>query len=142
MTISDDRILQRRLHPIHGVLLAGTIPLFVGGLLSDLAYQSSYEIQWSNFASWLIAGGLIFGGVACLWAIIAMIRIRHCKGAVLFYPLLLLATWILGFFNSLIHARDAWAAMPAGLVLSVIVVLLACTATWIGFAKFGVGGER
>jgi uncharacterized membrane protein len=139
---SRGRIDQRGLHPIHGVLLAGTIPLFLGALLSDYAYSSSYQIQWANFASWLIVGGLVFGGVALLWSVINLIRAHQRHGLAIAYTLFLLATWVLGFFNSLIHAKDAWASMPTGLILSVIVVLLACVSTWIGFAKFGVGGAR
>ena len=41
--------------PLHGTLLAGTVPLFLGALLSDIAYGQTYQIQWANFASWLIA---------------------------------------------------------------------------------------
>lgn len=142
MEVNDDRLYQLPLHSLHGVLLAGTIPLFLGGLLSDLAYASSYQIQWSNFASWLIVGGLIFGGGALLWAMASLIfarRRRHCSSV---YPALLAVTWILGLVNSLVHAKDAWAMMPLGLILSVVVVLLACAANWIGFVKCGVGGRR
>lgn len=140
MTVSNDRLDQWALHPIHGALLAGTIPLFLGGLLSDFAYSSSYHIQWANFAAWLIAGGLVFGGFAFVWSIVHLVR--HRGPFAVIYTLLLLTTWILGFLNSLIHAKDAWASMPAGLTLSLIVVLLACASTWLGFAKFGVGGAR
>ncbi|MGD8175835.1 DUF2231 domain-containing protein [Marinimicrobium sp. ARAG 43.8] len=142
MTVNDDRILQRRLHPLHAVLLAGTLPLFLGGLLSDFAYSSSYHIQWSNFASWLIAGGLVFGGFALLWAIVDLVRASRRVGCSLLYVFLLFVMWILGFINSLIHAKDAWASMPMGLILSVIVFVLACAATWIGFARGERGGER
>lgn len=142
MTGRDDRTYHARLHPVHGVLLAGTIPLFLGGLLSDIAYAFSYQVQWSNFASWFVAGGLVFVGFALLWAIINLFRADRRGGRLILYTVLLLATWLLGFINSLIHAKDAWASMPTGLVLSAIVVLLACVSTWIGFAKFGVGGGR
>lgn len=146
VTVSDDRIHPKRLHPIHGVLLAGSIPLFLGSLLSDLAYSSSYQIQWSTFASWFTLGGLVFTGFALLWAIINLIRANNSGGRALlytlFYTLLLLTTWVMGFFNSLVHARDAWGSMPSGLVLSAIIFLLACASTWIGFAKFGVGDGR
>ena len=127
-------------HPGHAVLLAGTIPLFLGAALSDIAYMASYQIQWSNFASWLIVGGLVFGGLAVLWAVVDVIRTARRGRRPLIYALLLLTTWILGFINALIHARDAWATMPAGFVLSVIVVVLACAATWLGFAGLRVGG--
>lgn len=43
--------MQRPLHPLHTVLLAGTVPLFLGVLLVDLAYFNTYEVQWKNFAS-------------------------------------------------------------------------------------------
>lgn len=142
MTVNEDLDYRSRMHPIHAVLLSGTIPLFLGGLLADLAYSSSYQIEWSNFASWLIAGGLVFGGFALLWAVINLFRpARQGRHAVL-YVILLLATWVLGFINALTHARDAWATMPMGLILSVIVVLLACATTWVGFAKFGVGVRK
>jgi uncharacterized membrane protein len=56
------------------VLLAGMLPLFLGALFSDIAYAQSYQIQWKNFASWLIPGALVFGGFALLWAIIDLLR--------------------------------------------------------------------
>jgi uncharacterized membrane protein len=59
--------VPRTLHPVHAVLLAGTVPLFFGALISDVAYAASYELQWKNFASWLIVGGLLLGGVALVW---------------------------------------------------------------------------
>ncbi|NKQ12080.1 DUF2231 domain-containing protein [Pseudomonas sp. SST3] len=128
-------------NPLHATLLAGTIPLFLGGLLSDIAYFRTYQIQWSNFSSWLIAGGLVFCGLALLFALANLIRANQKKGRPLVYLLLLLATWVLGFINALEHAKDAWATMPLGLLLSVIVTLLACAATWIGLTNLRAGGE-
>jgi uncharacterized membrane protein len=122
-------------------LLAGTVPLFLGAMLSDIAYFKTYEVQWSNFAAWLIAGGLVFCGLALLFAVVNLIRARHRKGRPLAYFILLLATWLLGFINALEHAKDAWATMPLGLVLSVIVTVLACAATWIGLSNLRDGGE-
>jgi uncharacterized membrane protein len=92
-------------------------------------------VQWTNFASWLIAGGLVFAGVALLWAAVDLLRstvMRHRRGTL--YLLLLLGSFVVGFVNALIHAKDAWAAMPAGLWLSVVVVLLAALASAIGLA--------
>lgn len=129
-------------NPLHATLLAGTVPLFLGALLSDIAYFRSYEIQWSNFASWLIAGGLVFCGLALLFALANLLRARPRAGRPLVYFLLLLATWALGFVNALEHAKDAWAAMPSGLVLSVIVTVLACVATWLGLTNLRTGGAE
>ena len=47
MTAPVDRPYQTyplTLHPIHAVFLAGTIPLFLGALLNDIAYFQSYQI--------------------------------------------------------------------------------------------------
>ncbi|GGY03718.1 hypothetical protein GJV26_08600 [Massilia dura] len=121
-------------HPpgrLHAILLSGTVPLFLGALASDAAYYRSYQIQWSNFASWLIAGGLLFGGLALLLSVAGLLRARHRTGRPLIGLLLLLATWVLGLGNAFVHAKDAWAAMPEGLIVSVIVAALACIATWI-----------
>ena len=68
------RIDRTGIHPLHAFLLISSVPLFLGGLLSDWAYSSSYEIQWTNFASWLIAGALVFAGFALLWAFIELLR--------------------------------------------------------------------
>ena len=118
--------------PLHATLLAGTVPLFLGALLSDIAYYNSYQIQWNNFASWLIAGALLFCGLALLFALVNLIRAKRKAGHPLMYFLLLLATFVLGLINAFEHAKDAWASMPSGLVLSVIVTVLACASTWVG----------
>lgn len=118
--------------PLHVILLAGTVPLFLGALLSDIAYFNTFQIQWSNFASWLIAGALLFCGLALVFAVVNLLRARQKSGHPLMYFLLLLVTWVLGLVNAFEHAKDAWAAMPSGLVLSVIVTLLACAAAWVG----------
>lgn len=129
-------------HPLHATLLAGTVPLFLGALLSDIAYFRSYQIQWSNFSSWLIAGGLLFCGLALLFALVNLVYSRSRGRQPLVYFLLLLAAWVLGFINALQHARDAWAIMPTGLVLSALVALLACAASWIGLSGARAGGAE
>lgn len=120
-------------HPLHAVFLGGAFSLFVGAAVSDVAYAMSFDIQWNNFASWLLVGALTFGGVALICAIVDLFRARQRARGVIPYAVVWIAVWVVGFFNALIHARDAWASMPAGLVLSVITVVLACAATWLGF---------
>jgi len=113
-------------------LLAGTVPLFLGALLSDITYYNSYQIQWNNFASWLIAGGEVFCGLALLFALVNLVRAPRKAGRPMLYVLLLLATWIVGLVNAFEHAKDAWASMPTGLVLSVVMTVLALVTTWVG----------
>lgn len=141
--MSPAHLNRRVLHPIHAVLLASSLPLFFGALLSDWAYSSTWEIQWSNFASWLIAGALVFVGFALLWAVIDFFRsdVRRDRLGAL-YLLVLLTTFVLGFINALVHAKDAAATMPAGLVLSVLVFLLTLVAVWLGFSTLRSGAAR
>lgn len=118
---------------LHAILLGGTFPLFLGASLSDTAYSQTYQIQWSNFASWLIAGAMVFCGFALLFALVNLVRAPRKGGQPLAYFLTLLATFVLGLINAFQHAKDAWAVMPSGLVLSIIVTVLAFVAAWIGF---------
>lgn len=127
-TVDRSLAVRDQIAPLHAFLLGGAITLFIAAMLSDWAYASTYEIQWNNFASWLIAGALVLTALAVVWGFVDMFRQRVGDSRRLVYPVLLLITWILGFINALIHAKDAWASMPEGLVLSVIVVLLACVA--------------
>jgi uncharacterized membrane protein len=122
----------------HAFVLAALVPLFLGAWLCDFAYWSSQQIEWSNFASWLTAGGLVFGAVALACALADIARAR-ARGSSLILALLLLMTWVLGFINALVHARDAWAVMPTGLVLSLIVAVLACVSAFVGFASLRAG---
>lgn len=122
---------------MHAILAFSTVPLFLGATLSDWAYFSSHEIQWVNFAAWLIAGGLLIAGPALLWGAVDLLRSparRHRGG--LIYLALLLATFVVGFINALIHGKDGWAAMPTGLILSVVVLLLAAVASAMGLAGY------
>ncbi|MCP2052782.1 UNVERIFIED_ORG: putative membrane protein [Pseudomonas fluorescens] len=128
--------------PLHSTLLAGTVPLFLGALLSDIAYGQTYQIQWTNFASWLIAGALVFCGFALLFALVNLVRAEHKGGRPAAYFLLLLITWVLGLVNAFQHAKDAYAMMPVGLVLSVIVTVLAIVATWVGLTNLRSGAAK
>jgi uncharacterized membrane protein len=138
-----DRVRRIGIHPLHAFLLAASVPLFLGALLSDWAYSSSYEIQWTNFASWLLVGALVFAGFALLWGLIELLRgDRSWRGRPLIAFLVLLAAWILGFVDALVHAKDAWAKMPEALLLSIIVTALAIAAAWLGFSTLRAGDAR
>lgn len=62
------------LHPLHAILLAVPLPLFFGALLCDLAYSASFHVQWLNFSSWSIVGGLLVGAFTFLWKLIGILR--------------------------------------------------------------------
>ena len=139
MVATSDPGPLRPIHPLHAILLAFPLPLFLGALLSDLAYRASFQVQWANFSSWLIAGGLLVGAFAVLWALINLFRRGTAQRTrAIVYFVVLLAMWGLGFVNALVHAKDAMATMPEGLYLSIISTLLALVAAWIGYSGFRV----
>ena len=125
--------------PLHAILLAGTVPLFLGALLSDITYYQTYQIQWSNFASWLIAGGLVFCGLAVLFALVNLIRADRKAGRPVIYLVLLVVTWALGLVNAFEHAKDAFATMPSGLILSALTTLLIVVTAWLGLTSVRSG---
>ncbi len=134
-----DASLQRpmaRLHPLHSIILAFPLPLSVGAVLSDIAYRNSFHVQWANFSAWLVAGAVTMTTLAVIWALVDVVRAHAVQraGAAL-YLVVLLVLWGLGFVNSLVHAKDAWAMMPEGLYLSAAMALLALVAAWMGYSR-------
>jgi uncharacterized membrane protein len=125
---------RRSFGPLHLFLLASLVPLFLGSALSDYAYTSTYQVQWINFSSWLIVGGLVFGGMALVCGLIGLLRAGRRDRLFVIHFVLLLAACVLGFINALIHARDAWGSMPMGLVLSLVVAVLVCASAAVGFS--------
>ncbi|HEX6397474.1 MAG TPA: hypothetical protein VFZ95_08635 [Steroidobacteraceae bacterium] len=125
--------MQRTIHPLHAMLLAGSFPLFLGVLLTDVAYFYSHEVQWKNFASWLIVGALLFSGLSLPWALAGAAGTRWRVSGRTIYLLVLAVAWILGLLNAFVHAGDAWASMPQGLVIAVIDTVLIIVALGLGF---------
>jgi glucose/arabinose dehydrogenase len=111
----------------------GTSPVKGGNrltLLRDADGDGTYELS------------TVFAGIALVFAIVDLFRAHRRGRGIGLYFLILLATWVVGFFDALMHARDAWGSMPGGLILSVIVTLLACVATWLGFCTPRIGGTK
>lgn len=123
---------------MHAVVSFSALPLFLGALLSDWAYASSYQVQWTNFADWLNAAGLSLAVIALLWAALAELGTQGPQeGHRWLHVVILAISVILAFVNALVHAKDGWAAMPAAPVLSSLVVLTTAVASVIGLARFG-----
>lgn len=132
------------LHPLHAILLAFPIAFFSGALVSDITYLNSAQIQWSNFAAWLIAAALLFGGLVLVWAIAVAVRHRRAGGrSPMLYPILLAAMWIIGLVNAFQHSQDGWSSVgTAGLLLSILSTLLALAAGWVGYSGVRRAGEQ
>lgn len=127
--------------PVRALALGGTLAFFLAATLADVAYANTYEIQWQNFASWLIVGALVLGAVALLSAIVGLRpAVRHARSGP--YAIVLSAAWIVGLLDAFMHARDAWASMPGGLVLSAAASVLTGIAAWLGLAAPRSGAVR
>ena len=129
------------LHPLHAVLVAWPVPLFLGALISDIAYARTYQIQWINFADWLVAGGLVFTGLALAWSLVAAVLDRGRNRQALVVAGLLLLTFLFGLLNAFQHARDAWATMPGVVVWSLVVTLLSIAAVALSIVSVRRQGD-
>lgn len=109
------------------------LSLNLGALLSDIAYYRSFELQWVNFAAWLIVGALLLGTIVLLVAFVDAVRGRGARR--LLYLALFAAMWGVELINALVHARDGWASMPTGLILSAIIVTISLVAAWAGLSR-------
>lgn len=141
MQARSERRTAAGFHLYHVLLVTAAVPLFLGGLFADLAYARTYEIQWLNFAAWLIAGAMVFTGLALAWSLADVVLDRARRRGPLVGLLLLLATFVVGLLDSFMHARDAWGAMPSGLVMSVVVTALAIVTLWFSVAGPRIGAE-
>lgn len=119
---------------MHTLLVFSAFSLFLGALLSNWAYLATEQVQWTNFAAWLTAGGLVFAGLALAWALVEHLARRRGRLA-LPYVLALAAAWLVGLLNALVLAKDGWAAMPAALWLSAVVLLLIAVSGGLGVAN-------
>jgi uncharacterized membrane protein len=98
---------------------------FVAVLIFDIAYAQTFNILWMKCAAWLVAMGLVFAivpqliNLARVWFIKA--RIRSGVQSINFW--LNVVAIVAALINAFVHSRDAYAVMPAALVLSIITVL-------------------
>ncbi len=124
---------------LHGLLLTFPVALFTSAVATDITYLNTAEMQWTNFSAWLIAGGLVFGGLVLLLALIDLFR---RSGGGLVYFLVLAVMWVVGLVNAFKHSQDAWSSVGAlGLVLSIITALLALIAGVMFYGRSTVREE-
>lgn len=107
------------LHPV-------TPGFFVGAWLFDIIYVYSMEPLWTRAASWLIALGLVISilprliNLAQVW--VGVSSPAYSAQKIHFWAYLVAI--VLEIFNAFIHSRDAYAVVPAGVILSTVAVIL------------------
>ena len=99
---------------------------FTGALIFDIIYTCNADMLWTQAASWLIALGLVF---AIIPRLINLVQVwvgaswPQTSTVKLHFWLNLVAT-VVAIINAFVHSRDAYAVVPQGVILSVIVVAL------------------
>lgn len=127
---------RARTGPLHAILLAFPVALYPSALLCDITYLRSAEMQWSNFAAWLIAGADVFAGLLIIVALVRFVRGGRA-GRDLLYLLAIAAMFVAGVVNAFKHSQDGWSSVGTlGLFLSLCCALLALFAAFLAFSEF------
>jgi uncharacterized membrane protein len=122
--------------PIHPMLVPVPIVCFIGALVTDIAYVCTAEMMYADFSAWLLLVGIVFGVLAAIAGLIDFLGNRLIRQQAPAWPHLIgnVAVLVVAFFNNMIHTRDAWTSvMPAGLILSIVTVLILPFTGWLGW---------
>lgn len=111
---------------VYGLLNPIPFGCFVAALIFDILYAKTAVILWDHGAAWLIVFGLLFAIVPRLvnLAQVWVTSRRTALGADRLDFWLNLVAIVLAIFNALVHSRDAYGVVPAGVWLSAGTVLL------------------
>ncbi|QAR47142.1 hypothetical protein EQG67_15940 [Kosakonia cowanii] len=108
--------------------LLNPLPLgfFTAAWIFDIFYLKSFQIMWTDAASWLIAIGLVLAIVPRLINLVQVWFTQRplATAAVKIHFWLWLLAIVLAIFNAFVHSRDAYAVVPLGVILSTAVVAL------------------
>jgi len=106
--------------------LLNPLPLgfFTAAWIFDILYLKSFQIMWTDAASWLI--GLVLAIVPRLINLVQVWFTQRplATAAVKIHFWLWLLAIVLAIFNAFVHSRDAYAVVPLGVILSTAVVAL------------------
>jgi uncharacterized membrane protein len=123
-------------NPLHPLLASIPFTCFTGALLTDIAYWRSANMQWANFAAWLLAAGLFVAVFAVIVGVIDFLSDRRVRDLGLTWMYACGNALALGLeiVNSFIHSRDAYTSVvPMGLILSVLAVMIMLATGWMGW---------
>ncbi|MBA4090987.1 MAG: hypothetical protein C0494_10375 [Sphingobium sp.] len=135
MATAPTNVRRVRAHPVHGILSAYPLAFFTAAFVADIAYANSAQMQWANFAVWLITGGLLMGVLAAFAGIVDALLYKGTRRRSWPHSIGVLLMMILALFNAFIHSRDGWTSVvPTGLILSAIVSVLALVTSWMGYS--------
>jgi uncharacterized membrane protein len=97
---------------------------FVATLIFDIIYANTGTILWVKAASWLVSIGLIFAIIPQLinlYSVWINKRRIRARGEALNFWLNVVGI-VAAIINAFVHSRDAYAAIPDALWLSIVTV--------------------
>jgi len=138
--VADDRVRGVRStltiagHPIHPMLVPFPIAFLVGTLASDLAFWATRDAFWARGALWLVAAGVVMGGLAASFGLVDFLTIERARGPTGWVHFLgNLVAVVLSLVSLILRAGNPEAAvLPTALILSVIVVGILLVTGWLG----------
>jgi uncharacterized membrane protein len=128
-------ISEISVHPMHTVLVAFPAVCFIGAFITDFVYWRSMSFVWANFSVWLLTVGLVMTGLVVIAASIDFLTSRNSRASPPAWPYLLGngLVIVLSLFNVFVHSRDGYTSVvPAGIILSGIVVFIMMITGWMG----------
>lgn len=111
---------------------------FVATLIFDIIYANTAVVLWVKAASWLVSIGLLFAIIPQLINLYAVwfskYRVRM-RGDIANFWLNVVGI-VAAIVNAFVHSRDAYAAMPDALWLSIVTVIT------LGIGKIILSGRN
>src|SRR5229473_953519 len=121
--------------PIHKMLVSFSAAYFAGALVTDIVYWQMPDVLWERFSIWLIVAGLIMAGLATIAYVIDLAGRRRVDRPAWPRAVGYALAVLLALTNAFVHSRDGYTAVvPAGLTLSVLVVIVLVLTAWVGMA--------
>ena len=123
-------------HPIHPMLVPLPIAFLIGALLADLAFWATGDEFWARAAVWLVGAGVAGGALAALAGLtdfLSSARIRALPQA-WHHFIGNAAAVVLAVISLIVRIAQgpAEAALPLGLILSLIIVAILAYTGWLG----------
>jgi uncharacterized membrane protein len=122
-------------HPIHPMVIGFPIACLVLTLVSDITFYATSNEFWATASFWLLGIGLVMGALAAGTDLHRCLRRQAGSpplgyaGACISIAIALLIS-LYNWYTRFEHGSSA--VVPAGLVLSIIVVLVLLVAGWKG----------
>jgi uncharacterized membrane protein len=123
-------------HPIHPMLIPFPIAFFITTFVCDLVYWQTANAAWATAATWLLGAGIIMAALAAVAGLTDLLgdeRIRalgevwwHAGGNAI-VVLIEIYSWFMRY------NEGTAAIVPAGLILSLIVVCILAFTGWMGW---------